>query len=371
MKARNVWLVIAALLVAGVAYKVSEVRKQNATVEERKSEAALIRAAKVSRADMAERIAVTGTIRPRNEVDVFAKVPGRIESLNANIGDTVRAGQTLAVIEHKEIGWQAKASQASLDVAKANLAGAKLEHDRTLSMFKGGAAPQAQVDGVKVRMALAEAQVAQAEAAAGLATQQLENARVESPIAGTVIRRPVNLGAQVGPQAPLYTIQDVAILKMESSVDAQSFVRLQKGREAVVTVDAFPGETFPGKVTLLSPSLDPVTRRASVEIEIDNASGRLLPNMFAHADIAVGQMSMAIVVPRAAVYETAGGARVFRVHGNKVEAVTPKLGPGDEQRLVVIDGLAEGDEVAISGLPDLADGSEVKVAPATAALGAH
>src|SRR5207248_6623405 len=131
----------------------------------------------------------------------------------------------------------------------------------------------------------AEAQVAQAEAAAGLAAQQLENSRIESPISGTVIRRPVNVGAFVGPQTVAFTLQDVAALKLESSVDAAGFARLVKGAEAEVVIDSLPGETFKGKVTLLSPSLDAQTRRASVELEIDNSSGRLLPNMFARAEV--------------------------------------------------------------------------------------
>lgn len=362
-KSSVVWAVIAAALIVGVGVRIAKVKNAAKAPEERAAQSALVRVARVARADVAERISVTGTVRPRNEVDLYAKVPGRIESLQAQVGDKVKAGQLLAVIEHKEIAWQAKASQAALQVARANLDGARLEFGRVQALFKGGAAPQAQLDGAKVRLALAEAQTAQAEAAAGLASQNVENARVESPISGTITRRPVNVGAQVGPQTALFTVQDVAALKLEVSVDAASFARLAKGREALVTVDALTGQTFSGKVAVMSPSLDGVTRRAALELEIDNASGKLMPNMFAHADIAVGDLQAALVVPREAVLEAAGGARVYRVRDGKVSSVKPRLGPVDGNRVVVLEGLAEGDQVAVTGVANLTDGAEIRVAP--------
>ncbi len=331
---------------------------------ERPSDAVLVEAARVVRGDVDEHVPLTGSIRPRNEVDVLPKLPGRVASISAKVGDRVSAGQTLAVIEHKEISWQAKAASAALGVAKANLEGAKLERDRTAELFQGGAAPKAAMDGAEVKLSLARAQVSQAEAAAGLAEQQERNAFVTSPISGTVTRRPVDLGAQAGGQTVMFTVQDVAALKLESSVDAATFARIAKGTLAEVAVDARPGERFQGKVTLLSPALDPSTRRAAVEIEIDNARGRLLPNMFAKADLDLGRAKGVLVAPRAAIFEAPGGALVFRVKGGRSEAVRPRLGPADASSIAVLDGLAEGDLVAVSGLALLSDGAAVRVADA-------
>lgn len=362
MKARIFWILFILVLLALIGVRIAGVRRENQAVQERPPEAPLVRTARVVRADVVDRIALTGNVRPRNEVEIFSKVPGRIESIAAQVGDRVKAGQVLAVIEHKEIAWQARMAQAALQVARAGLEGARLEHDRVQTLFKGGAAPQAQLDGAKVKLSLAEAQAAQAAAAAGLAQQSLQNARVESAISGTVTRRPVNVGASVGPQSSLFTVQDVAALKLESSVDAASFARLAKGQEVRVRVDELPEQVFAGKVTLLSPSLDPVTRRAAVEVEIDNASGKLLPNMFAHADIAVGALRGALVVPREALFEAAGGTRIFRVRDGRTESLKPRLGPVDGAQVAVLDALAEDEQVAVSGLANLADGTPVRVA---------
>jgi RND family efflux transporter MFP subunit len=338
---------------------------------ERPAEATLVATARVARGEVAERISLTGTVRPRNEVEVLSKVAGRVESVRAQVGDRVRAGQILAVVEHQEIEWQAKAAQASLAVAEANYEGARLEWERNETLFEGGAISPAARDAARVKLALVEAQRAQARAAAGLAQQQLDNSQATSPISGTVTRRPVNVGAQVQTTTVLFAVQDVASLKLESSVDAAAFARLKQGAPAVVTIDSIPGEVFPGRVALLSPSLDPQTRRAAVEIAVDNTQGRLLPNMFAHVDVTVGRLEGAAVIPREAVLEAAGGPVVYRIRGGKAEAVRPRMGAGDEKSVTVLGGLAEGDEVAVSGLGGLTDGVAVRAVPSAAGAAAR
>jgi len=361
-----------AVLIAGVlglvGYRIRDYRQKNSTPEEKPSEAVLIQVAAASKGDLTEKLALTGNIRPRNEVDVFPKLGGRIESLGADVGDKVKAGQLLASIEHKEIAWQARAAEAASRIAHANLDGAKQDMDRVNMLFQGGSATQAQVDGAKLKVTMAEAQVAQAEAAQGLAEQNLDNSRITTPIAGTVTRRPVNVGNQVGPQSALFTVQDIQALKLESSVDSAVFGRLSKGQEVAVTVDAFPGQVFKGELALLAPALDPTTRRAACEIQIDNASGKLLANAFARAELSLGKLQNVLTVPREAVLEAPGGSVVYRVvGGSKVEAVRPKLGASDGARVVVVEGLNEGDLVAVSGVGNLADGAPVKVAPQSSA----
>ena len=390
MKSKIVLIVIAIAFVGLVATRISGAKKAASDQKEKPAEAALIRTAKVSRGDIDEKISFTGNIKPRNEVDVYTKVPGRVEGLQAQVGDRVRAGQLLATVEHKEIGWQAKAAeagvqaatagnqaaQATVKVAEAGLAGAKLEYERTLELSKGGSAPPAALDGARIKLDLANAQVEQAKAqveataaqmsqagaASALAGQQVENSRLESPIAGVVTRRNINLGTMVAPQLPAFTIQDTTTLKLESTIDPAQFTRVAKGKPASITVDVFGDEAFKGHVDVLSPTLDPQTRRAAVEISIENNTGKLLPHLFAKAEVTVGQLPNVLLVPREAVLQAPGGAVVFRVKGDRVEVVRPKFGPADGGVVAVLEGLNEGDELAITGLGNLADGSAVKVA---------
>ena len=366
MKAKIALAVASLALATLVGARVVQVVRAGRRPAEHPAEATLVATARVARGEVAERISLTGTVRPRNEVEVVSKVAGRVESVHAQVGDRVRAGQVLAVVEHQEIEWQAKAAQAALAVAEANFEGARLEWQRNEALFEGGAISPAARDAARVKLALAEAQRAQARAAAGLAEQQLTNSQATSPIAGTVTRRPVNIGAQVQTNTVLFAVQDVASLKLESSVDPAAFARLRQGAPAQVTIDSIPGEVFSGRVALLSPSLDPQTRRADVEIAVDNTQGRLLANMFAHVEVTVGRLEGTAVVPREAVLDAAGGPVVYRIRSGKAEAVRPRLGPGDERSVTVLGGLTEGDEVAVSGLGGLTDGAAVRAVPSAA-----
>ncbi|HEY3451819.1 MAG TPA: efflux RND transporter periplasmic adaptor subunit [Myxococcales bacterium] len=362
MKARIFWAVVVLAILGAIAWQVKAFLDKKAEPTKTVEQVALVKAERVVRADLADKVSFTGTIRPRNEVDVFPKTGGRIEFLPIQLGDKVKAGQVIAIVEHKEIGWQAKASEAAVGLAKANLDGAKLNHDRTAALFTGGSATQAMVDQVKIGLALAQAQLAQAEAAAGLAQQSLANATILAPIAGTVTRRPVNVGSNVGPASVVCTVQDVGTLKLEAAVDATSFARIKKGFPVEVGVDALPGEEFAGKVSLLSPTLDATTRRAALEIEVDNSSGKLMPNMFAKADVMVGELKGTVAAPALALFQAGGGAAVYRIKAGRAELIRPVFGPADHGLVAVLSGLAEGDELATTGQANLADGAPVKVA---------
>jgi membrane fusion protein (multidrug efflux system) len=362
VKTKIVTGVAAALLLALVAARVLAVTGASRTGADA-PRPPLVPAATVARGAVERQVVLTGSIRARNAVVVRPELPGRIEAVHAKVGDAVRAGQVLATVDHDELAWQARAARAAVDLARANLRGARLEHARTRELHEGGAAPAAQLDAASVRLAQAEAQLAQAEAAAGLAGEQVRNARIVTPISGLVARRSVDVGAQVGPQAEAFAVEDVSALKLESAVDAVEWALLAPGAAAEVTVDAAPGLTFRGKVTLRSPSLDPATRRATVELEVENRSGKLLPGMFARAVVSAGRVEGAVVVPREAVVERAGGAIVWRLAGGKAETVKPRLGAADARSVVVLEGLAEGDVVATAAQASLAHG-----APADAAI---
>lgn len=378
MKTKIAAAAAAVLLLALVAFRVHAVTSAARRTGDEGQRAPLVPAALIARGDVEEQVVLTGSIRARNAVTVRPELPGKVSYVAVRVGDPVRAGQLLAMLDHDEIVWQAKAARAAVELSRANVDGARLEHARVKALHDGEAAPTAQLDAAQVRLSVARAQLAQAEAAAGLAEEQVEKARITSPISGVVSRRGVDAGAQVAVGGEGFSVEDVSTLKLESAVGAEEWMRLAPGSAAEVTVDARPGETFDGKVTVRAPSLDPATRRATIEIEIENASGKLLPGMFARATVAAGKVRGALVAPRAAVVAGPGGALVWRLAGGKAEAVKPRLGPSDGRHVVVLDGLAEGDVVATAGQAELAQGAPAEpalprdgVRTASAATPAH
>lgn len=383
-------VVVVAVVAVGVLFgvKVRNARRARAKTVEPEVPPAPVAVARAARRDLTERVTLTGVIRPRNEVEVFPKLPGRLEKVLVNVGDRVEAGQPLAVIEHREISWQhrqaaaqLKAARAMLEQAKVNAEAARVQYERFKALLADSAVPRAEFERVEAAynaaaaaVRAAEGQVALAEAAAGLAGEALKNATIVSPIAGTVTRKNVNVGTQVAPMAPVFQVQDVAALKLDGTVTAAEYTRLRVDQAARVEIDDLPGTTFPGTIATISPTLDPMTRRAAVEITIANPDGRLLPNMFARVRVDVGARAGVLAIPEAAVVTLPAGRAVFVVRDGpvpsslgpdgsrgKIAQVKPVLGLADGEWIAVESGLAEGDVVAVSGHASLADGAAVLV----------
>lgn len=325
---------------------------------------------------IADRVTFTGVIRPRNEVDVFPKVSGRVEEVRVHVGDRVRAGQILTVIEHREISLQGDQAQAQLQVALAGLERATIGLETAAATYKRYEAlrnehtvPQAEFERIesahreaRTGVLAAESQVTAARAAVAITAEAVSNSWVTAPIAGTVTRSLVSIGAQAAPDTPLFQIQDItAALKLEGSVVASDFARLRTGQDVQVTVSDLPGTVFPGKVTTLTPSLDPQTRRAAVEITIANSKGRLLPNMFGQAYIVVGRTMAALAVPERALVNLPSGRVIYVVRNGKAVEVQARLGGVDDGFVVVESGIGEGENVVIAGQTALRNGVAVRM----------
>jgi RND family efflux transporter MFP subunit len=329
-----------------------------------------------ARRDLVEQVELTGTVRPSNEVDVFTKVPGRVEQVLVEVGDHVVAGQVLAVIEHHEIALQgqqvraqASGAAAALEQAMTNRDNAQLQAERARVLRRENVVTQADLDRLEAALRAAEAAVRVAEAQVGatraavaLAGQSLDNASVTTPIAGTVTRRNVGVGFQATQAQPLFRVQDVGSLKVAGSVTAMDFVRLRAGQAVAITVDELPDRSFAGRVATLSPSLDPQTRRAAVEVAIDNPEGALLPNMFARVRVDVGRREGVVTVPREAVVSTTEGRFAFVVREGRAARVALPREAGDGEHVPAGPPVSEGDLVVVSGQAGLTDGAAVRVA---------
>lgn len=356
-------------------------QKQSATaVEVNEIPVAVVAAA---RRDVVERVSFTGVIRPRNEVNIFTKLPGTVETVLVKVGDPVSAGQELARVEHRAVALQGQQTQAQARAARAGLAqartqlhSARTQYERFQKLRDESAVPQAELERIEAgyqgalsAVEAAEAQLAMVTAATGLAAESLKNSRVVAPFAGTVTRRDAQVGSLATPAQPLFQVQDVSALRLEGSVTGFDYQRIRVGQEAIVSVDDIPERTFPGKVLTVSPTLDPQTRRAAVEIELENPEQRLLPNMFAQVEIVTGKREGVLTVPSAAVVALPGARVVYVARAGRAEEVRPTLGPADGEVVEVERGLAEGDPVIIEGQTTVTHGTAIKIVGAEAVQG--
>jgi HlyD family secretion protein len=323
---RNKWFIIAALL-AGIAALTAfkfEVKKAPQYYTE-----------KVQRGDIQNVVQATGTINAVTTVQVGSQVSGTIQTLNADFNSHVRKGQVIAQIDPSLFSGallQAKAdladAQANLIAAKANLekaeaaaAQAKLDFDRYTALAKDGVVPaqqldtakatyqtdQAAVNAAKAQVTQAAAQVQQRLAAVAVSQTNLDHTTIRSPIDGTVVARSVDVGQTVAAslQAPtLFTIaQDLTKMQVYVSTDESDVGMIQPGQTVNFKVDAFPTQTFNGKVSavrLNATTVQNVVTYTTV-VDFNNPEMKLFPGMTAYVNIPVATATDVVKVPNGAL----------------------------------------------------------------------
>jgi membrane fusion protein (multidrug efflux system) len=333
---------------------------------------------KASRAPLQEYVEVVGSLVGAATVDVVPRAQGRLQSINVRIGDPVGRGQVLAKVEDQELREQLRQADASYEVARAtirqreaDLSFARTNLDRNKSLFERQLLPRQSLDDAEARFQAAQAQLDLARAQLQQASSRrdelqinLGNTTVNSPVTGFVAKRLVDPGAYVTQNVTLLSVVDISTVRLVVNLVERDLRKVNVGAGAAVTVDAYPGEEFAGRVARVAPVLDPATRTAEMEIEIPNASGRLKPGMYARVRLISSKKADALVVPKAAVVDSQGRKGVFLVQNNQAVFRAVTLGLEEPNRIEVTDGLNEGDAVVTTGASALRDGARVLVAGA-------
>ena len=328
------------------------------------------------RETVSERIMVVGNLIGAATVEVVPKVSGRLQSVSVKLGDPVRKGQALAQVEDREIREQVRQAEASFEVARAtvrqreaDLKFAETALERSRSLFSRNLLPRQTLDDAEARFQAAEAQLDLARAQFNQSKARLEELRitlgntiVASPVDGFVAKRNLDPGAFASQNAPVASVVDLSTVRMVANLIEKDAKRVHSGTEAAVEVDAYPGESFKGRVARVAPVFDPATRTAEMEIEVPNPTGRLKPGMYARVNLTVGVREHALVVPRNALVDIEGKRGVFVPQQNRAAFRAVQTGLQDENRVEITQGLQEGSHVITTGALALRDGDPIQVA---------
>ena len=338
----------------------------------------LVEAAAVARADIDERLQLVGNLVGAATVEVAPKVNGRLREIPVRLGDPVTQGQMVGRVEDDELQQQLSQREASYEVARAtvrqreaDLALARTTRDRSASLFARELVARQELDDADARHQAAQAQLDLAraqfdEAGARLAELRinLENTSLLSPVDGFIGRRYLDPGAYVTSNTAVVSVVDISLVRLVANIVERDLRMVREGVTAHIEVDAFPDESFTGRVARVAPVLDPATRTAEIEIEIPNPDFRLKPGMYARVGLAVGSKSQALVVPREAVVVRTSARGVFVVDsaGDALSASFAALVTGleDDRYVEVVDGVAEGDRVVTTGAAGLQHGDPLR-----------
>jgi RND family efflux transporter MFP subunit len=326
------------------------------------------------RLTVAQRLQTNATLAPFEVADLFAKVTGYLSDVRVDIGDHVKAGQVLAVIDLPEMDKQLAEDEAQLASKQSALETARrqVDHDkanRTLqditlkrqeALFKDHWVPAQMVDQTLADAAVAKANVGVAKANRTLAAHQIDLAaatvektktllaytQIVAPFDGVVARRLVNRGDLVQPptgtlMTPLFTVQRIDTIRVFCDVPENDVPQLHIGDPAIVKPIGFNGKPFIGKVTRSSLRLDPGTRNMRTEIDLPNPKERLYPGMYAEVSLEMNRRPDALTVPAAAVGSDGDGNFVDTITGNRITRLAIKTGLTDNGRIEVTTGLSE------------------------------
>lgn len=325
------------------------------------------RAQAVDRGDIVQTITANGTLSPLTVVQVGTQVSGTVYRVHVDFNDQVKEGQVLAELDPALLQATLKQSEANLENARATLELAQSNVARTETLFKRNLAPDSDLDQARERAKVAAAQVKTAEAQVERDRTNVRYAVIRSPIAGVVINRQVNVGQTVAAsfQTPtLFQIaQDLRKMQIDTSVAEADVGSLSTSFPVTFTVDAFPGQTFQGRILQirLNPTIQANVVTYNVVVEADNPDGKLLPGMTAHVSIRVAERRDVLRVPNAALSfrpkDTDGdepaakpirGTRVHLLDGDRPRAVAVRTGVTDGTHTEIVEGdLEAGDQVVV------------------------
>ncbi|HTW65502.1 MAG TPA: efflux RND transporter periplasmic adaptor subunit [Bryobacteraceae bacterium] len=399
----TIWAIfLAATVVIAIAFFAGYIplQKRRAVVlgEAKEEQQALprVEVIRVGRSTRQSGLQLPGNIQPITEAPVLARADGYVEKRLVDIGDHVKAGQTLAVIDAPELTdqvGQAKATvqqvQAALQQATANVQQGKTDmelarvmaHRSTQLVAKGAVAKQdddqaqaqynsklAALESLEKAIDVQRANVIAAQSNLARLEKMESYCVVQAPFDGIITLRNVDVGALVNSGSTLlYRIAQMGTLRTYVNVPQSYADSIKPGEPAVLTVSNLPGREFAGQVARSANALDPSSRTLLVEIHVPNPADVLLPGMYAQVELKSVRADPPLVVPSDAMIVRADGAQVAVVgpdHTVHLQKIAVGRDYGD--RVEVVGGLREGDTIVSNPGDEVREGLKVEVVPAAA-----
>jgi RND family efflux transporter MFP subunit len=368
----------------------------------------------VSEETTRRRVQAVGSLYALEESTISAEVEAPVAEVLADVGDTVREGQALIVLDRQELQFEVERQRgivrqvraqlgigpddplpsdprqlATVQRAEADLFDAERKNTRAQQMLKDNLISQQQADEAESRFKSAKAaynlavqevdrlkaQLITSEASKALAEKKLRDAVIRAPFPGSIKGRNVHPGEYVKVQSPIMVLVRTDHLRARLAVPERWAGSISEGAVVQLQVEAFPGETFEGKLTRINPAVSQDSRTFEAEALIANKDGRLKPGFFVQASLPSERQEKAIFVPEQAVNYRYGVYKVFVVNGNKVSErqIHPAGQTEDEhgKRFEIADGLKPGDRVAAAVSGNLRDGDVVQEEREAAAPATH
>jgi RND family efflux transporter MFP subunit len=374
-----VLLALAAALMFGARRYLAQQQETSAVAEQARNFVPSVRVATVQASDATRTVSLPATTTAFAAANLYARASGYIEKRYVDIGDHVKADQTLAQITAPELDHQIAQAEATLAQNKATVQQSQANRDladvtnrRDSTLVKQGwvTLQQGDTDRLNLRaqqaaVAVAEANVKAQEAQLRVLRQEKDYQRVAAPFDGVITQRNIDVGSLVQADAAtsgtfLFMIMQTDVLRVQVYVPQDEAFGLGPGVEAIVRVPEIPDRTFPAKVTRTADALQPGTRTLLAEIDVPNPDGALSAGVYCTVELHIPRKTPSLLIPSDAVVFDSNGLHVAVIENGSAHlrkiSVTRDLGTQVEVQA----GVKPGDQVILNPPVDLADGSKVQ-----------
>ncbi len=348
--------------------------------------------------NLADRLTLTGTVTPYEQVTLYAKATGYLKYIKVDIGDRVKRGELLAELDIPEMGTallekkaavlkaeaavdQATAAveqaRAEVEFAEVNYTRLKAIHDRDADVLPqqdvdqahaGDGVARAKLKSAQTQVRVEEAALAGARADLGTIQALIQYSRIESPLSGVVSQRFVDRGAliQVASSsrtqaAPVLAVARLDRLRVMVDVPEPKATQVHPGTSATLEVASLAGESVPAIVTRVGTVLEPASRTMRAEVDVVNPDERLRPGMTVQVSLDTKRIPNAVTVTASAVHSQGASRTVFVVEHGKARLAEVKIGIEAPEWVQIVEGIRPGDQVIVVAAGELKDGTPVKV----------
>lgn len=307
------------------------------------------------------RVSVTATVHQDHHLlaQAMPRVPGRILRVLVHVGDKVKRGETLAILDSLDVGdarLTLRQARTQNDLAEKEYARIKQLVDEEVLAAKELIRATAERDKALAAVEAARERLRMLGLDPDRGWSEADSASsfpLIASLSGIVLEKTAIAGELATPEKPLFTVSDLSNIWVEGNLADRQIGQVRVGAPAEVTVDAYPGEIFRGKVTYLAGTLDPVTRTLLARVEIANRDLRLKPQMFARMSIVTGEQAPRLTVPVSAVVLVQGEPSVFIADGDTFTPRPVERGETIGDQVVITRGLNIGDRIAVGNVFDL------------------
>jgi RND family efflux transporter MFP subunit len=318
-----------------------------------------------------DEVVLPGATQPFVNSPIYARTNGYLVKWFYDIGAKVKRGDLLAVIDTPELDKQLEQARADLETAKSNLALSKTTAERWQGLVKTRSVSQQSTDQAVDNLGAMQASVDSYAANVRRLEDLVSFEKVYAPFDGVITVRNTDTGWLINagagsPSLELFQLAQTGTLRIFVAVPEVYSRAARVGSTATLTLDEFPSETFHGKVTRTSESIDMASRTLNTEIDVDNPTGQLLPGAYVHVHLKLPTQSRSVIIPANTLLFRSEGLRVGVVRNGHAQLTPITIGVDYGDSVQVISGLTLKDQVIVSPSDSLINGTPVRItAPAS------